>query len=233
MNTVLKLYPLSVVLLAACASTPMGPTVQVMPGRNKPFQVFQQDQESCKQYAQTQVAGQADAVNQKAVGSAVLGTVLGGAFGAAVGNHQGAGVGGATGAIAGTAVGTNMYAAGQASIQGQYDNSYVQCMYSKGHQVPGAPPIAVGPGPAMASYPATQTGPEPSSAQGQTQAMPASQSMSIKQVQAKLNSMGFSVGRPDGVMGSKTREQLILFQKSRGIAETGEPDADTISAMNN
>ena len=31
-------------LLTACAQTPMGPTVAVMPAPNKPFDVFQGDQ---------------------------------------------------------------------------------------------------------------------------------------------------------------------------------------------
>jgi uncharacterized protein YcfJ len=125
-------------LLTACATSPMGPTVQVMPSPNKPFQVFQQDQEMCKQYAQSQVAGQADAANQKAFGTAALGTLLGAGLGAAVGNHQGAGQLGAVGAIAGTSVGANSSARAQQSIQGQYNNSYTQCMYSRGNQVQGA-----------------------------------------------------------------------------------------------
>lgn len=124
-------------LLAACASPPMGPTVQVLPSPNKPFQVFEQDQFDCKQYAQSQVAGQAEAINQGTIGSAAVGTVLGGLLGAAIGNHQGAGIGAGVGAIAGTSAGANSAAYGQGSIQAQYNNAYVQCMYSKGNQVPG------------------------------------------------------------------------------------------------
>jgi uncharacterized protein YcfJ len=126
-------------LLAACAATPMGPTVQVLPGANKPFDVFQLDQDQCKQYAQSQVAGQADAANERAVGTAALGTVLGAGLGAAIGGHQGAGVGAGAGAIIGTGSGANASAYGQGSIQYQYNNAYVQCMYSKGNQVPGVP----------------------------------------------------------------------------------------------
>ena len=127
-------------LLAACASPPMGPTVQVLPSPNKPFQVFQQDQFDCKQYAQSQVAGQAEAVNRGAAGAAATGVVLGGLLGAAIGNHQGAGIGAGVGAIAGTSAGANSSAYAQGSIQAQYNNAYVQCMYSKGNQVPGARP---------------------------------------------------------------------------------------------
>lgn len=136
--TFIRLSPL--LLLAACASPPMGPTVQVLPSPNKPFQVFQHDQFDCKQYAQSQVAGQAEAINRGAAGTAAAGVVLGGLLGAAIGNHQGAGIGAGVGAIAGTSAGANSSAYGQGSIQAQYNNAYVQCMYSKGNQVPGAGP---------------------------------------------------------------------------------------------
>ena len=125
-------------LLAGCASTPMGPTIRVMPSPNKPFEIFQQDQESCKQYAQSQVAGQVESANNGAVGRAALGTLLGAGLGAAVGNHQGAGVGAGMGAIVGTSAGANSSERAERSIQTQYNNAFAQCMYSKGNQVPGA-----------------------------------------------------------------------------------------------
>ena len=133
---------LTALLLAACATTPMGPTVQVLPAPNKPFEVFQQEQDTCKQYAQSQVAGQADASNQRAVGSAALGTLLGAGLGAAIGNHQGAGVGAAAGAMIGSSSGANASAYGQGSIQAQYNNAYAQCMYAKGNQLTGAARMA-------------------------------------------------------------------------------------------
>jgi hypothetical protein len=137
----------ALMLLEGCATAPMGPTVQVLPAPNKPFEIFLQEQASCKQHAQAQVAGQADAANQGALGSAVLGTVLGAGLGAAIGGHQGAGVGAATGAIVGTSAGANRSAYGSNSIQYQYNNAFVQCMYSYGNQVPGAR------GPAYGSMP--------------------------------------------------------------------------------
>ena len=75
--------------------TPSGPTVQVLPQRNKPFEVFQQDQGVCTQYAASQVQGQASRANALAAGGAVLGTVLGAGLGAAVGRGGGAAVGAA------------------------------------------------------------------------------------------------------------------------------------------
>ena len=40
-----------VLLLSACASEPLGPTIPVMPAPGKPFDVFQEDQALCKQNA--------------------------------------------------------------------------------------------------------------------------------------------------------------------------------------
>lgn len=55
--------------------------------------------------------------------------------------------------------------------------------------------------------------------------------MSYAQAQTRLNELGFSVGTPDGVMGKKSVQQLKLFQKSRGLQETGRLDAATIAAL--
>jgi hypothetical protein len=74
-------------LLSACAVTPTGPSVMVLPGVGKPFDQFQADDMACRQYAQTQTS----------VPSGEAGRAL----------------------------------------QRRYDVSYMQCMYAKGHQVPG------------------------------------------------------------------------------------------------
>ena len=52
--------------------------------------------------------------------------------------------------------------------------------------------------------------------------------MSIADAQVKLNSLGFAVGAPDGILGPKSHAQLRNFQKSRGIQTTGELDSATI-----
>src|ERR1700722_3855689 len=122
-------------LLAACASTPMGPTVRAMPQPGKPFEVFQQEQASCKQYADSQVQGQADRANSTGVLEGVGGTILGAGLGAALGGGHGAAVGAAGGAVAGTAVGASTSSHDQRSIQQQYNDAYVQCMSAKGNQV--------------------------------------------------------------------------------------------------
>ena len=131
----------TLMLVAGCAAPPPGPTVGVMPPPNKPFDAFQQDQAYCRQYADSQTAGQAEAANNQAVGGAILGTVLGAGLGAAIGGGRGAAIGAASGAALGTGVGASNSQAQQYSIQQRYDMAYSQCMYSRGNQVPGyAPP---------------------------------------------------------------------------------------------
>ncbi len=136
----------SAVALAGCAQTPLGPTVQVMPGRGKTFEAFRYDAAACQQYSAQAVAGQADVANNRAVGAAVLGTGLGAGLGAAVGGGRGAGIGAAAGAGLGTAGGTEASGSAQGLIQVQYDNAYGQCMFSKGNQVAGLEKEPQGPG---------------------------------------------------------------------------------------
>jgi len=124
-------------VLAGCNAPPQGPTVAAMPAPGKPFDQFASEQETCKQYAQQQVAGQAQSANNTAVGSAVIGTLLGAGLGAAIGGGSGAAIGAAGGAVAGTGYGAMNSQGQQGSIQQQYDNAYAQCMYAKGNQVPG------------------------------------------------------------------------------------------------
>jgi hypothetical protein len=124
-------------LLAGCVYRPSGPMVAVMPAPNKPFEVFAQDQAICKGYADQEVAGGAERANDRALGTAVVGTVLGAGLGAAIGGGGGAAIGAASGAVAGTAVGAGPAAYAGYSLQQRYDIAYSQCMYAKGNQVPG------------------------------------------------------------------------------------------------
>ena len=91
-------------LLAACAQTPMGPTVPVMPGPNTPFAQFQNDQAVCRDFAAQAVRDQAQGANLRGLGTAALTTALGAGLGAAIGGGQGAGIGAAAGALGGTLV---------------------------------------------------------------------------------------------------------------------------------
>lgn len=133
-------------MLSACASEPMGPTVAVMPAPNKPFDVFQSDQAVCRQFASDQVRGGAQQANNQQVGTAVIGTLLGAGLGAAIGGGRGAAVGAGAGALGGTAVGAGPSQYAQYSLQQRYDLAYSQCMYARGNQVPGYAPSGPPPG---------------------------------------------------------------------------------------
>ncbi|HLI20297.1 MAG TPA: YMGG-like glycine zipper-containing protein [Stellaceae bacterium] len=138
--------------LTSCAAPPLGPTVAVMPGPNKPFDAFQTDQAVCKQFAEEQVGGPNAAnetgTNQTLIGAGV-GTLLGAGLGAAIGGGRGAAIGAGAGALGGTAVGASQAEKSGMSVQRRYDIAYSQCMYSRGNQVPGY----VQPAPAAAAPP--------------------------------------------------------------------------------
>jgi uncharacterized protein YcfJ len=128
-------------ILSACASPPMGPTVAVMPAQNKPFDQFQTDDAACRAWANQAVSGQAEAANNRAVGTAVVGTILGAGLGAAIGGGRGAAIGAASGAAIGTGYGASGSQWAQMGIQQQYNIAYQQCMYARGNQVASYRPV--------------------------------------------------------------------------------------------
>ncbi|HZQ74216.1 MAG TPA: hypothetical protein VFB08_14960 [Burkholderiales bacterium] len=164
MKKTLSLIPLAFV--AACATTPTGPSVMVLPGSGKTFDQFRFDDNECRQFALTQSgAGTADsAAADSGMKSAAVGAAVGALAGAAItrsghGAVAGAGLGGAGGAIAGTG------AASQTAhtVQGRYDIAYQQCMYSKGNQIPMAASRYQRSAPPPASYQSAPPPPPPSS----------------------------------------------------------------------
>jgi hypothetical protein len=123
-------------LLAACTTVPTSPSVAVMPGSGKSFEQFNADDAVCRQFAYNQNSGAAQAGNDKAVESGVVGTLIGAAAGAAIGGRNGAAVGAGTGLLVGSASGANSSQYAGYSAQRRYDISYEQCMYAKGNSVP-------------------------------------------------------------------------------------------------
>ena len=122
--------------MTACTTVPTSPSVAVMPGSGKSFEQFNYDDSVCRQYASNQNAGAAEAGNNKAVESGVVGTLIGAAAGAAIGGRNGAAVGAGTGLLVGSASGANSSERSGYSAQRRYDISYEQCMYAKGNSVP-------------------------------------------------------------------------------------------------
>lgn len=135
-------------LSTACVSVPTGPGVMVLPGSGKSFQQFQVDDASCRNWAalQTGTTTQQAAV-ASGVGSAAVGTAVGAAAGAAIGAAAGApgtgaAAGAGTGLLLGSAVGADRAWGAASEIQRRYDVAYMQCMYSKGNQIPVAGQVA-------------------------------------------------------------------------------------------
>ena len=129
-----------VVAMVGCASTPVGPSLTVMPAPGKPFDVFQKDDQECRAYAQGSLNTTADdAAALSTAKTAVVGAALGALAGAVAGggSHKGAGTGAAIGMVGGAAVGATQGNDTGKEIQRRYDIAYQQCMYSKGNQVPG------------------------------------------------------------------------------------------------
>ncbi|MDO9271168.1 MAG: glycine zipper family protein [Methylobacter sp.] len=123
---------------SACVSLPTGPSVMVLPGSGLSFDQFRNDDAVCQQYAYFQIGGttaQKESVRSGAT-SAVIGTALGAAAGAAIGGGEGAAIGAGTGLLGGSIVGTGAAGSSMYGTQERYDVAYIQCMYSKGHQVP-------------------------------------------------------------------------------------------------
>lgn len=140
---------LAVVVLGGCATIPTGPSVMVLPERDKPFETFQSDDAVCRQWAMQQIqVSPNEIVNKNLAGGAAIGTVMGAGLGAAIGAASGkpatgAAIGAGSGLVTGTAVASGPAHAAGWEAQRRYDNAYQQCMYAKGYQIPGfaaAPP---------------------------------------------------------------------------------------------
>jgi hypothetical protein len=204
-------------LLAACAQTPMGPTVQVMPGAGKSFDAFQQDQAVCKAFATDQVRGQSEDANQRAVGTAAIGTLLGAGLGAAagaIGGNAGAGaaLGAGVGVAGGSALGASNSQQAQVGIQVQYNNAFSQCMYTKGNQVPGyyPPPVS------SASPPPLAVGPDPAL---------------VRSVQSELIRLGYMGGGADGALGPQTRSAIRDYEHAVGLPPDGTVSPRLLAAL--
>jgi outer membrane lipoprotein SlyB len=130
----------AVTLLTACATVPSGPSVMVLPGSGKNFDQFQTDNAVCRQFAEQQIGtttGQASTESTVGGAGTLVGAALGAAVGAASGNPAtGAAIGAGAGLVGGTAVGASAGQRAGISVQRRYDTAYMQCMYTKGNQIP-------------------------------------------------------------------------------------------------
>ena len=129
----------SLLLLSACATTPPGPMIPVMPGPHKSPAAFNADENACEQYAGDVVQGRVQEAQNSEVARTAVGTAIGAGIGAAAAHNAGRGalVGGAIGALVGSQAGTGY---DQGAIQRRYDMAYASCMTSRGNEVAGGPP---------------------------------------------------------------------------------------------
>ncbi len=125
-------------VLAACVSAPTGPTVAVMPRQGKPFEVFQQEDQQCREFAANAVKDTSNAALKDGATSALVGAALGAAAGAVIGggSHANVGTGAGVGLLGGAGLGAINASGKENQAQGQYNIAYQQCMYAKGNQVP-------------------------------------------------------------------------------------------------
>jgi hypothetical protein len=124
--------------LSACATKPPGPSVAVMPGAGKPFDVFKFEDYECRQFADSSATDPNKSATRDTAKTAAIGTALGAVAGVLIGDSgrsaaTGAGIGLIGGAIAGSGAGSKS----SDDVQRRYDIAYQQCMYSKGNQIPG------------------------------------------------------------------------------------------------
>lgn len=123
--------------LASCAEMPTGPSIAVMPGPNKPFDVFMQEDQLCRGWAAHSIGLPGhDAAAERFLASTVTGAAIGALAGAAAGGHRNVDAGAAMGTVMGATAGANQSAVTAGNAQRRYDIAYQQCMYSKGNLVP-------------------------------------------------------------------------------------------------
>ncbi len=135
----------------ACVTLPNGPDIVVMPGTAKSFELFRQDDTTCREFGSQSIAGATsdEAASRSAVKSALTGAVVGAAAGVAIGGAQGAAIGAGSGLLLGSAAGSSASAYASGVMQQRYDVAYMQCMYTKGNRVPTSGSLVVAPPPAF------------------------------------------------------------------------------------
>lgn len=115
--------------LLGCVQMPTGPTVAVMPAPGKPMDLFMQEDDACRGFARMRIGGAPNPNDQVAAGMAG-GAVVGGVLS---GGRPG---GVTTGVVVGGVVGSGAADQSGMSLQRRYNIAYMQCMYSKGNQLP-------------------------------------------------------------------------------------------------
>src|SRR5688572_25343905 len=53
----------------------------------------------------------------------------------------------------------------------------------------------------------------------------------VSEIQSRLSSLGFDVGKVDGIFGPKTEEAIIEFQHNRNLAEDGKAGPEVVTEI--
>ncbi|MCL1886605.1 MAG: YMGG-like glycine zipper-containing protein [Betaproteobacteria bacterium] len=126
-----------VLAITACTTIPEGPSMMVLPGTGKSFDLFQADDIACRQFAQGQLGKDPNQMAfESGAKSAALGTGLGAIAGAVINGGHGALIGAGTGMAIGGMAGAGSSTGTGYAAQKRYDNAYMQCMFAKGHRIP-------------------------------------------------------------------------------------------------
>jgi hypothetical protein len=127
--------------LGGCQPAPItGPTIAVMPGPGKTLNQFQNDDYTCRGFAQNQSYAPPPRGLNSPVGTAAATTAVGAAggalLGAAGGNAgMGAAIGAGVGLLGGAVYGAHKNQQSQGATQQSYNIAYAQCMTTKGNHV--------------------------------------------------------------------------------------------------
>jgi hypothetical protein len=62
-------------------------------------------------------------------------------------------------------------------------------------------------------------------------AAPATDASITARAQTRLQELGYSLGKADGILGPRTRAALIKYQRSKGLTESGKLDPATLHAL--
>jgi hypothetical protein len=96
---------------------------------------------------------------------------------------------------------------------------------------PPAPTVAITTTPLTNTTPTTAANTTPE-VQGPSQPLnPGDTGSQVKLLQQSLNTLGFSVGKPDGVYGPATKNAVERFQVSQGLPEDGIVGPQTLNAI--
>lgn len=86
---------------------------------------------------------------------------------------------------------------------------------------PTAVPVSVSTAPVAAVEPAPSA----------PTAAPAASASITARAQARLQELGYSVGKADGIVGPRTRAALLKYQRANGLTESGKLDPATLHAL--